>query len=193
MDTAHIHAVPLLGQRANGRTLRHRLPAVLKVGPVACLVLQTPWREQGLDWLEEALHDDAAEVSYPPRSAVLHFDSPVSEKRLLTKTLDPKAWQALLKRRSAETRFSVTQVVNAKTFLIGRDDACDGPTEHAPLPHSLSRRHAVLFVMRGGYYLADTASTQGLWHDKLGPLRLKHLRTGDAFSLGDLRLMVQSI
>ena len=84
--------------------------------------------------------------------------------------------------------FRPTAEALGQGLLLGRYGRCDLQGNDAD--YSLSRIHALLFAMREQVYLADLGSTNGIVHEALGAVRIKHLEVGDVFRLGQARLLV---
>lgn len=78
----------------------------------------------------------------------------------------------------------------ARGVLVGRYARCEAPAGGDEWNGTLSRVHALLFATESGTYVCDLGSTFGVRHADKGLTRLKHLRAGDVFTLGEVRLSV---
>ena len=71
-------------------------------------------------------------------------------------------------------------------WTIGRSDACRLVIEHG----TISRRHAVLKPVEGGFEVRDLGSLNGTWVNGWRVDRAL-LRPGDTLTLGDVRVLVR--
>lgn len=73
----------------------------------------------------------------------------------------------------------------ASGLLLGRYDRCEAGGDHGPLGHrTISRVHALLFEHRGGWFVADSGSTNGVWRGGARIDQPQPLRDGDVLHLG---------
>ena len=124
------------------------------------------------------------EAAYAARS--------VAELRGLTADL-PRRWtDAVRDRLTALRRRRVPTVTVAAPpegpgpWTIGRSDACRLVIEHG----TISRRHAVLKRVEGGFEVRDLGSLNGTWVNGWRVDRAL-LRPGDTLTLGDVRVVVR--
>ena len=85
------------------------------------------------------------------------------------------------------------------TFILGRASAeikISRPlvdlTDFGAIDHGISRVHAMIRKMRGGYQITDLESTNGTWHEnqRLVPRKPHPLESGDRIRLGRLNVLV---